>query len=52
MIRSALANGFSTNNLLGAHQEIIMVISRKKVNKQAKGKITNFTVDRDHSYKK
>ena len=26
-------HGFSTNNLLGAHQEIIMVISKKQTNK-------------------
>ena len=35
-----LANGFSTNNLLGARQEIIMVIF-KKANKQVKGKLSN-----------
>ena len=33
LIRSVLANRFSTNNLLDARQELIMVIS-KKANKQ------------------
>ena len=53
-IWSVLANGFSTNNLLDTRQETIMVISLKKKQKkkQVKEKINNFTVDRDHSYKK
>jgi len=34
------------------HQEIIMAISQKKVKKQVYGKISNFIVDRDYSYKK
>ena len=35
---SVLANGFSTNDLLGEHQEIIMVISKKSKTNKCKEK--------------
>ena len=35
-----------------ARQEIIMVISQKKQTNKYKKKIGNFTVNRDHTYKK
>jgi len=38
-MKIALANGFSTNNLLGARQEIIMVISQKKLTIKYKEKV-------------
>ena len=38
-IWSVLANGFPTNNLLGARQEIIMVISLKKQTNKYKEKV-------------
>ena len=50
--QSVLANGFSTTNLFGMHQEIILLISQKKTtNKQVKGKNSNFAVNKDHNYK-
>ena len=45
-MRSVLANGFSANNLLVVRQEIIMISQKNQT------KISNFTVDRDHNYKK
>ena len=50
-MRSVLANGVSANNLLGMRQEIIVVISQKSKQTSVR-KSSNFTVDRDHSYKK
>ena len=46
----AIANGFSTNNSLGVCQEILQEIIIVISQKSKQRKISNFSVNKDHSY--